>query len=450
MPQHEEHEEHDVTNGRFEEELGAVLRHAGDGFAAGDSRELVAGGLARGRRRLLRRRVAMAGGALALAAIGVGGVYGGALLGDGGGAVGAGGVDGASVAAGPKPGTSGAGKDDPAAHDPGSAQLPVAELAAVLKANTPAGTWEIQDPDGKGQGVTAVYDDGKGKAGVSVLLNRASGDGEAGAGQVTCPDPVAVSYDDCTTRKLADGSRLMLFQGYEYPDKRVETKSWRAVLLTKDGFLIDAMEYNAATEKDSPISRENPPFDPDQLKTLVTAEGWRPLLKRLPVPKWFKPGSDAPSTVNEPRPAVVQATLSSLLPEGVHVVSRGGDGGYAYLVVDDGKGKSLVQINVQPRMTGIRAELFSGSDVTVEADGTRVKLAKRAGEKGGEGVVWWSADTLAADDFRVIVSAFNSGTQHDAATRAEPALTTEQLKRIALSPKWRALTGKQGSEQSAK
>lgn len=439
MPQNDEH---DVTNGRFEEELGAVLRRTGDGFAAEDSRELVAGGLARGRRRLLRRRLAMVGGTLALAAIGVGGVYGGSVLGGGSGAGGGvGGGEGASVAAGPKP--SAPPTDDPAAHDPGMAQIPVADLAAVLKANTPAGTWEIQDLGGKAPFVTGVYDDGKGKAGVSVGLNRARGDGEAGTGQVTCPDPTAVPYDDCTTERLADGSRLMIFQGYEYPDKRVETKAWRAVLLTKDGFLIDASEYNAATEKDSPISRENPPFDPAQLKALVTAEGWRPLLRQLPVPKRM-PGSAASAgrPAGEPSAAEVQATLISLLPQGVDVVSKGGDGGYGYVVVDDGKGKSLVQINVQPRMTGIRTELFGGSDVTVEADGTRVKLEKRAGEKGGDGVLWWSADTLDVEDFRVVVSAFNSGTQHEAATRAEPALTTQQLKTIALSPKWRALTQK--------
>lgn len=75
----------------------------------------------------------------------------------------------------PKPGTSGAGKDDPAAHDPGSAQLPVAELAAVLKANTPAGTWEIQTPTARARGHRRVRR--RQGQGVSVLLNRASGDG---------------------------------------------------------------------------------------------------------------------------------------------------------------------------------------------------------------------------------------------------------------------------------
>ncbi|MGW4158890.1 hypothetical protein [Streptomyces sp. NPDC004788] len=431
-----------MTNGRFEDELGAVLRRTGEGFVAADRRELAAGGLARGRRRVVRRRIATAGGALALAAIGVGGVYGGSLLGGSGGA---GGIEQVSVA-GPKPATgdSAQGSGQKGGAGPEMASIPVAELAAVLKANTPAGQWTIDNEGGTGQAVTGVYDDGKGKAGVSVGLYRAGESGEAGADLVTCPDKVYVPYDACTSRRLPGGDRLMVFQGYEYPDKRVLTKNWRAVLLTKDGFVVDASEYNAPTEKDSAISRQNPPFDAAQLKTLVTAEGWRPLLKQLPVPKKPKhaPGQAPADAITEPSAAQVQATLISLLPkgQGLKVVDKGGQGGY--VVLDDGKGRSLVQINVQPGMNDVRGDLFSGSDVTTEDDGTVVKLAKRPGEKGGEGVVWWSADTMGKDGFRVVISAFNSGTQHDAATRAEPALTTEQLKTIALSPKWRALVKK--------
>ncbi|MFB9554574.1 hypothetical protein [Streptomyces roseoviridis] len=425
-----------MTNGRFEEELGAVLRRTGAGFEADDRRDLVTGGLARGRRRVRRRRFALVGGALALAAIGVGGVSGGALLGAGDG------VDTVSVA-GPKP-TAG-GKPTAATQDPSAnAGIPVADLAAVLKANTPAGTWQIDDADGVGQSVTGVYDDGEGKAGVSVGLYRAGDTEESGRGQVTCPNEALVPHDDCTTERMVGIGRLMILQGYEYPDRRVETKNWRAVLLTEDGFLIDVSEWNAATQKDSPVSRPNPPFDPAQLRALVLAEGWRPLLKQLPepVPQW--PGSSQAGPPPAPGATVIRSTLRSLLPKGqdLRVVDQGGQEGYAYLVVDDGKGRSFVQINVQPAMDDIRNELFSDGDVEFTADETRVKVSKEAGEKGGKGVVWWSADTLAKDGLRVVVSAFNAGAQHEAATRAEPALTTDQLKAIALSPKWRALMKK--------
>ncbi|MEU1226817.1 hypothetical protein [Streptomyces sp. NPDC005828] len=415
---------------RFEEELGAVLRSAGDGFAVDDRRELVAGGLQRGRRRLVRRRLAVTGGVLALAAVGIGGAYGGSLLGP------AGQATTTSVAAPPQQrqssGTATSGKEPRP-----DAQIPVKDIAAVLKANTPAGQWQFDDLNGTGQSVTGVYDDGDGKAGVSVGLYRAGEAGEAGADQVTCPDRALVPYDRCTSGRLSGGDRLMVIQGYEYPDKREETKNWRAVLLTKEGIVIDASEYNAAAEKGAPISRENPPFSLTQLKTLVTADAWRPLVAQLPAsPK--KPRPDEIRLPAVPSAAAVQSTLRSLLPQGLTVKSHGGGDGHGYVVVDDGKGASMVGIDVQPK-SGKIADLFTGDDVVTLPDGTKVKSRQQPGEKGGAGVVWWNVDTLSPQGFRVIVSAFNSGAQYQAATRAEPALTMEQLKAIALSPKWKKL-----------
>ncbi|MFJ5138062.1 hypothetical protein [Streptomyces sp. NPDC088707] len=438
MPQNE-----DPQHEGFEDELGAILRHTGDAFAADDRRELVEGGLRRGRRRLVRRRLAMTGGALALAAVGIGGAYGGSLLPS------AADAPDTSVAAPPK---STATTDPvPGKQLPGGARIPVKDIAAALRANTPAGTWEIDGLDGFGQSAGGVFDDGKGKAAVTVGLFR-TGTGEAGEDQVACPDKVAVPYDDCTEENLAGGSRLMILQGYEYPDKREETKAWRAVLLTKDGFLIDVSEYNAAAEKGAPVSRENPPFTPAQLKALVTAPDWGPLVARLPESVDMsgggeggqgggagQGGQDEPPRHVEPNGAAVQSTLRSLLPEGLKVADKGGEGEYAYVVVDDGKGRSLVQINVQPNMSDVAGDLFGSGDVTTLPDGRRVKLTQQPGEKGGEGVVWWTADTITPEGFRVVVSAFNAGTQHEAATRAEPTLTMQQLKSIALSPKWQKL-----------
>ncbi|AJF65856.1 hypothetical protein [Streptomyces vietnamensis] len=432
MPQNEGPQRESTPYDPFEEELGAVLRNTGDGFVVDDRRELVAGGLRRGKSRLVRRRLAVTGGVLALAAVGIGGVYGGSLLGPGGQA------ETSSVAAPPMQGQdSGAAAPGKEAMD---ATIPVKDLAAVLKANTPDGQWQFDNLGGQGQSVTGVYDDGKGKAGVSVGLYRAGGTPESGTDQVTCPDKAVVPYDDCTTERLPGGDRLMVLQGYEYPDKREETKNWRAVLLTKDGILIDANEYNAAAEKGAAISRENPPFSPAQLKALVTAEAWRPLAAQLPqLPGRTDTGKERSPGV--PSAAAVQATLRSLLPKGVTVTSHGGGDGHGYVVVDDGEGPSLVGVDVQPTAGKIDdiAELFTGAGVVTLPDGTKVKSTQQPGEKGGEGVVWWSVDTLTPEGFRVAVSAFNSDAQYKAATRNEPALTMEQLKALALSPKWRKL-----------
>lgn len=427
----------------FEEELGAVLRSTGEGFSVDGRRELVAGGLTRGRRRLVRRRLAVTGGALALAAVGIGGVYGGSLLGPTGKATAAG------TATAPTPTGGAAEATEPSqAEKRRQAQMPqaqiaVKDIAAVIEDNTPAGQWQFDNLDGKGQSALGIYDDGNGKAAVSVGLYRsAGGDGEAGAGQVECPSRVHVEFDKCTSATLPGGDRLMVIQGYEYPDKREETKNWRAVLLTKDGFLIDASEYNAAAQKGAAISRENPPFTATQLKALVTAEAWRPLLRQLTKDPKAEAVQEAHQPPAQPVGAVVQTTLRSLLPKGLTVADKGGDGEYAFVVVDDGKGKSLVEINVQTNMGDVAGDLFGSGNVTTLPDGRKVKLTQQPGEKGGAGVVWWNVDTMTPEGFRVVVSAFNAGTQREAATRPEPALTMEQLKTIALSPKWEKLPRK--------
>lgn len=108
------------------------------------------------------------------------------------------------------------------------------------------------------------------------------------------------------------------------------------------------------------------------------------------------------------------------------------------MVLDDGKGQSLVQINVQPGMADVADALF-GADAETLPDGTKVATRQEPGEKGGEGVVMWTVDTLRTDGLRVVISAFNSGAQHTAATRDTPALTMAQLKEIATSEKWKTL-----------
>ncbi|MFC7977430.1 hypothetical protein ACPCAE_18085 [Streptomyces cinereoruber] len=406
----------------FEEELGTVLRRTGDGFAADDRRELVEGGLRRGRRRLARRRLAVTGSALALVAMAAGGVYGGLLFGP------TGPVDTASVAAPPKPTSA----TEPPGPLPDTARIPVKEAAAVLKAHTPAGQWTIDNENGLGQGVLGVYDDGHGKAAVTVLLSRSYGPGEAGEGMVTCPDKAHDPDVECTTEKLPGVGRLMLLQGYEYPDRREETKDWRATLLTEDGFIVDVNEYNAAAEKGAPVSRENPPFTLAQLKALVTADAWRPLLAKLTEPPRR---TTPPSAPGEPSAEALQATLRSLLPKSVKVKDKGGQSGYGYVVVDDGKGRSFVEINVQTGMDDV-ADHLRAIGATTLPDGRLVGVTQEAAEKGGDGVVARTVDTLTPEGFRVVITNLNSDGYRAPATRAEPALTVDQLKAIALSPKW--------------
>ncbi|GAB2443621.1 sigma factor [Streptomyces incanus] len=107
---------------------------------------------------------------------------------------------------------------------------------------------------------------------------------------------------------------------------------------------------------------------------------------------------------------------------------------YAYLVVDDGEGKSFVQLNVQHRSLDDADRLYGSAEML--DDGTRVATQQGPGEKGAVGVVMWTVDTLRADGMRVVISAFNTGAQHEDATRDAPALSMKELRKITLSSRW--------------
>ncbi len=159
---------------------------------------------------------------------------------------------------------------------------------------------------------------------------------------------------------------------------------------------------------------------------------WRRAVDAIPVDPKKPVPSATPSTVVEPSVESVLGTLVPLLPKGVEVVEKGHD--YTYLVLDDGKGRSYVQIDVQHGMNDLD-DLFGKNPETL-SDGTKVAFRVSGGDKGVAGTVMWTVDTLRTDGFRVVVSAFNAGSQHEAPTRAMPALTEKQLREIALSPKW--------------
>ncbi|QES49422.1 hypothetical protein DEJ50_18010 [Streptomyces venezuelae] len=412
----------------FEDEVGAALRRTGDGFAT-DQQALVDRGEQRGRRLVARRRVAaVTGTVLTMAVIGGIGAYSGGWLG-GGEAKGGG----ANVATAPSPADSPVQREEDTVGA-GRGAVTAAQMVATFKSLLPGGTFTdtlSRGTDSARPGVSGLYDDGKGKAAIGLSLSRIAPAGTMARQMTQCPDKEMSGYDSCTSEKLADGSQLLLYRGYEYPDRRVDTKLWRATLATPQGFLVDVSEWNSPAEKGEPVSRPNPPLTLAQMKTLVTSGTWHAALNDLPAARPEKPG---PGLSGGPEAGPI---LLSLLPnDGISVVGKGGQGDYAYAVLDDGKGKSLVQVNAQPGMGDAAGALFGSGDVTTLPDGTKVKVEKKPGEKGGAGVVWWTVDTLRPDGMRVVVSAFNTGNQNKPATRTNPLLTIEQLKAIALSPKW--------------
>ncbi|MGW6612368.1 hypothetical protein ACWGA0_02725 [Streptomyces erythrochromogenes] len=422
----------------FEDDLGAALRQTGDGFTA-DRHALVDAGEARGRRLVARRRAVVVGGSvLALALIGTAGAYTGGLL-DGGA-----GADAVHVASPPTPdggaGGTGGGPDGGSGKGPrtGSGAVGAERMMVNLEKALAGGNGKLTAMQARGTeseggaAVSGVYDDGKGKAALSLSLSRVDPKGSQAAQLTQCGDKNLQGYDDCRTERLPDGSKLLIFKGYEYPDRRVDTKCWRAVLVTPAGFMVEASEWNAPAEKDAPVSRPNPPLDSAQLKTLVASPVWHPALNDLPAaePEQVPQGSE-PGTALKDRSAA-DALESLLTPVGIPIASRGGEGSYGYAVLDDGKGTSLVQLNVSK---GESTSGFTGAGVTTQADGTKVRITQGPAEKG-KGVVQWTVDTLRGNGLRVTVSGFNTANQSGAATRPAPAVTLEQLKAIALAPGW--------------
>ncbi|MER6976301.1 hypothetical protein [Streptomyces carpinensis] len=410
----------------FEERFAGALRETGTAFAT-DQQELVARGETRGRRLRLRRRAAVAGGVTAVVLVGLGGAL-----------VLPGGQDGGgrhrSVADGPSGRATSAA---PGTAAPGSSVSSVSgdELVRTLEKLLPKG--HFSDAHGRGTDdspfAQVVYDDGRGKAAVAVSLNRVPAGSQEAVQTTQCPDKVYIAYDSCTSGKLSDGSALMVLKGYEYPNKRSGTKLWTAELVTPTGEHVSVQEWNAAAEKDAPVTREHPPLSATQLKTLVSAPEWRAAVGAVPV----DPRMTAVPSATPTHHGSVPATLARLVPRGLEIVSRSQSDDYefGYVVVDDGRGASLVQINVQRDMRDVENQLFGAGTRTLP-DGTKVVRRKQSGEKGIAGIVMWTVDTIRPDGRRVVISAFNSGAQNTPATRQAPALTMKQLETIATDPKW--------------
>jgi hypothetical protein len=403
----------------FEERLAAALHETGAGFDT-DRTALAARGAVRGRRKRFLRRAAVVGGAASVVLACVGGTL---FLRPGGTAAEA--VP-SSVTASAKPKPKPSVTATPATGE---------QMIKTLKSLLPKG--DFSEERGRGTEPTdglkvpapyagLVLDDGKGAAAIEVSVGRVQPGGTEARQAAQCPSRVYIPYDACRTSRLADGSVVTVLQRYEYPDRRVDTKLWTAELVTPTGQHVTVSEWNAAAEKDKPVTRTDPPLDPAGLTRLAAAKEWRPIANALPapLPEPELPGSDLHARTH----------LLALLPKGLKVTDKSSDDSdFAYAVVEDGKGRSLVQVNVQPDMLDSAGDLF-GSDSETLPDGTRVAVKQGPGDRGHQ--VMWTVDTMRADGRRVVISAFNAGTQNESPTRETPALTIAQMRTMALDARW--------------
>ncbi|MFC5908906.1 hypothetical protein [Streptacidiphilus monticola] len=412
------------SSSSYEDQLAQAMRAAGDSLPEPPVTELIQDGLSDGRRRRTRRRVSVLGGSAALVAIAVGG----AILPS---AV----TPAKHAQAGPASGhsTTPAQQAQAKGPNPVSAEDMVKALKSVLPAGTFKKTLARGTVEGRFQPVAmGVFDDRHGAALVSVSVDR-NGTPSGGVG---CPDPKYVPGAVCADQKLSDGSRLVVLQGWEYPDHH-GAKDWSADLYRTDGGHISFNEWNSPQEKDAPTTRTDPPLSPAQLKAAVTGHAFDAALASIPA---SITGKGVPAT--SPSTQAIASEAKSLLPQGISATDKGGRAGTAALLLNEGKGADLLLVSVERWDLGtltarkMYASTFPGA--TTLADGTRLYVQEIRG-KGGTGTKVWQVAVSRKDGTRVVLLLANSADLAGRPTRATPVLSTEQLTTLALSAGWESV-----------
>ncbi|MER5862053.1 hypothetical protein [Kitasatospora sp. NPDC002040] len=316
-------------------------------------------------------------------------------------------------------------------HPPEGAGPPSDEtVLAAWKLALPAGVFsEVRGPGpaaSGGVGLSARFDDGTGIGEVSVTVKRKARQATAQADELTCPDPKLAPYDSCRTSTLSDGSVLLVLRTPIYGAGRAGLTQAVVVLSRKDGRLITVKASNAGVDKTQPLTRTTPPLTPDQLTAAASSAVWDPVVAALPALV------DGPPSRSEFPGGQIVATATSLLPAGLTPADANTSGyGYANFTVTDGKGPALVEISLSDN----RREPNSGPQADWESlpDGTQFYESTM-----DVGVQRWSIEVRRPDGLWVTVMTYDSDRlKQDRPNRPGPALTTAQLRAIALSPAWK-------------
>ncbi|QLJ05768.1 hypothetical protein HZZ00_35275 [Streptomyces sp. NEAU-sy36] len=151
-------------------------------------------------------------------------------------------------------------------------------------------------------------------------------------------------------------------------------------------------------------------------------------------------GSATASATPEPTftgtlpPARALATLTALLPTGLSHSGPPGGERSGQLWVDDGHGKSLLEVHVsrQTSTAAVRGHVFAGT--TPSADGTLIKTTQ---SPPGPGPGHQTVNVLHPDGLYVTITEWQAPSQNALSTRTTPILTTTRLRAIATSPQWR-------------
>ncbi|MEV0025139.1 hypothetical protein AB0H45_23570 [Streptomyces atroolivaceus] len=408
-----------TSKNRFENDLGEIMRRTGGTFVA-DRRALLEAGALRGRRKAARRcATALTAGGLTLAALGTAGVY----------VTGGVGGDSASVADaaptrtpssrpdGPSRNPDGSGgsgqREDPASFMRAHANQMIKLLEISLPV-LPKGEFSKQRGTSNmgGPGVadaSLVYDDSYGASLVTISARR-----------IDPKDSKIRQLLKCG--KTADGSLCTVGPSGEKTEqghvggKSSGVKVWKSTRISAEGFLLQVVEYNAASPTGAP-TRNEPPLSVLQLAELAArVEG-----------AFTKYGVMNAEAFTSPRPVQnsweVFETLGNLVPTGQEVVGRGGGGDEGYAIVRDKKTKAK---------TFLQVRLGHGTP-----DGGKVITRNEAGRHAG--TVGRTAETVTAKGLRVTVTSYNAEYPHKAPVLSTPPFTKAQLSAIATAEVWQSL-----------
>jgi hypothetical protein len=409
-----------------------ALKAASDMFSA-PSGDLIERGIRRGRR-MRRARIARTSAvAASLVLIVTGGALAGSRV-----------FTGAKVqtASTPTPTAKASASSTPSASAGISGQSMISTLEGLLP---PGGTFTETYgrgtetlPNGSARPyASVVYHGSGGVSGIEVDLSRfAAGTPVTSTEYSSCPSAIDNPYSVCSARTQSDGSLLVVDEDFTRPQANTGQRIWSVVLIRTDGAMIQVSEYGGGAEKSS-TSSVKPVLSTDSLAAIARSAAWQPALALMKPPARATATTSPPGMAN----AKISSILTSLLPHGVAISSQGGQTGFAEFVLDDGHGKSALEINVQ-QLAGLSMDCASHTEqgATCSAstlpDGTQELVTQGPSSQRAGSVTRWAVDTLRPNGLRVVVFEFNAASVSGPVTRATPALTIAQLQQIATSALW--------------
>jgi hypothetical protein len=223
--------------------------------------------------------------------------------------------------------------------------------------------------------------------------------------------------------------------------RRIRTRQRFAFSATALGAVAVVLAVAVAVGTGGPAGRSGPG---GQVALGVTTESGTPTVGVNGKPPASPDGHRSGAVHSMGTPVNVLPRLKSLLPPEWTVSHEVSQPGFAGLVLQDGSGKVLLQINVDSGWESVSScAAWSGTGASsctsgVLADGTQ--LLTRDGpnlESSRAGVVERAVQVFTTDGWRVVLVQWNAvDEKHGGPTRPDLLLSMDQMTAIALNPTW--------------